>query len=110
MKIIINCIRNVNYLLKKSTISLLIISQQNYKKILYQKEYQLKKKSGELSLDETKILTPFQKSKAIYFQILDTVKMSINDQFVPNKNLLLDISWLDPAKYKEITLLSIEDF
>jgi hypothetical protein len=51
-----------------------------------------KKKFGELSQDETRILTPFQKNKIIYFQILDTVEMSINEQFVPNKNLLLDIS------------------
>lgn len=68
------------------------------------------KKSGELSQDETRILTPFQKNKTIYFQILDTVKMSISERFIPNKDLLLDISWLDPAKYKEITLISFEDF
>lgn len=35
--------------------------------------------------------------------------MSISDRFVPNNDLLLDITLLDPVKYKKITLFLIED-
>ncbi|KAL4132621.1 hypothetical protein QTP88_009743 [Uroleucon formosanum] len=37
-----------------------------------------------------------------------TVKMSISERFVPNKELLMDIAWLGPSKYKEIVNLSFE--
>ncbi|CAI6377107.1 unnamed protein product [Macrosiphum euphorbiae] len=67
-----------------------------------------KKNPGELSNDEVKTLSPFKKTRGTYFQILDTVKMSINERFVPNKELLMDIAWLDPSKYKEIVNLSLE--
>lgn len=46
----------------------------------------------------------------MYFHILDTVKMSISERFVPNKELLMDIAWLDPSKYKEIASISLEEF
>lgn len=67
-----------------------------------------KKKPGELSNDEVKTLSPFKKTQATYFEILDTVKMSISERFVPNKELLMDIAWLGPSKYKEIVNLSLE--
>lgn len=34
--------------------------------------------------------------------------MSISERFVPNKELLMDIAWLGPSKYKEIVNLSFE--
>lgn len=36
--------------------------------------------------------------------------MSIIERFVPNKDLLLVISWLEPVKYKETIVSSTDGF
>lgn len=58
---------------------------------------------GEKAKDEAPEIAPTQKYKQIYFSIVDCAKTSIEERFVPNKDILKDCSWLDPKMFREIT-------
>jgi hypothetical protein len=38
----------------------------------------------------------------VFYNIIDTAIESINNRFIPNKDLYMDCSWLNPKKYPEI--------
>lgn len=50
------------------------------------------------------------KNKQKYFQIIDTILVSVNERFVANKDLLSDLAWLGPEKYDDIKNLVLEEF
>lgn len=63
---------------------------------------------GEKSKDEADSISTVQHYKIVYFDILDCARMSIEERFCANKDVLQDCSWLDPKKFDSI--LKLETF
>lgn len=61
-----------------------------------------KKMPGELTQDESNFISPTQKFKALYFNILDCAVNSIEERFVVNEDLLRDCAVLDPKNFKKM--------
>ena len=53
---------------------------------------------GEDAKNEAPEITPAQKYKLIYFNIVDCARTSIEERFNPNKEISKDCSWLGPKK------------
>jgi len=46
-----------------------------------------------------------------FYTIIDNAEQSINDRFVPNKDLYKDCAWFDPEKFAEISKMkSISEY
>lgn len=58
--------------------------------------------------DEARNMSPKQKFRIDYFEILNTATQSIKERFLQNEELLKDCSWFSSQKLDEISLLKVE--
>lgn len=63
---------------------------------------------GEKLKDEADSISTVQSYKIVYFDILDCARMSIEERFCANKDVLQDCSWLDPKTFD--SMLKLEKF
>lgn len=61
-----------------------------------------KRMFDEKAKDEARGLSPKQKYRAAYFEMLNTAVNSIEERFLPNENLLKDCAWFDSRKFDDL--------
>lgn len=67
-----------------------------------------KRMPGEQSSDDAPEISAAQHFKHVFFNILDCARTSIEERFCPNREILEDLSWLNPRKFNDI--MTIKDF
>jgi hypothetical protein len=67
-----------------------------------------RKQFDEEARDEARNISPKQKFRIDYFEILNTVTQCIEERFVPNQDLLKDCSWFSSQKMDDISLSKVE--
>ncbi|KAJ8720990.1 hypothetical protein PYW08_006455 [Mythimna loreyi] len=63
---------------------------------------------GEQSSDDAPEISAAQHFKHVFFNMLDCARISIEERFCPNREILEDLSWLNPRKFNDI--MTTKDF